>query len=324
MRNAHAQTIYATLFRKPPQVPREREEFELPDGDFLHLDFCTPSHAGPDAPLVMIIHGLSGSSDSHYVRGLQDVLLRKGWLSVAVNCRGATGPNRKPKAYHAGATEDLLPVLEHLEQRFPERPLAIVGYSLGGNMTLKLLGEIGRRETVFAGAAVSVPFKLDSCSTRLDRGMSRIYRKRLISELVQQWEAKLLHLEGQGLLPSDLPVPDRVRRNSYRSFWDFDHELMAPLHGFAGVDDYYRRASSYGYLRHIATPTLVIQSSDDPFMGADVLPRSEDLSPDVHFELAERGGHVGFVGGAWPDRPFYYLEQRIPFFLEAQLGRIHA
>lgn len=320
LRNAHAQTVYATLFRKLPDVKRMREEFQLPDGDFLHLDFSFPEKKTPHSPLVMIVHGLSGSSDSHYVRGLQACFHDKGWMSVAINCRGATGPNRKPRAYHAGATEDLLPVLESLGKRFPCSPLAVVGYSLGGNMTLKLLGEIGAHPAVFAGVAVSVPLKLDSCSTRLDQGVSRVYRKRLISELVEQWEAKLLHLESEGLMPPAAPVPARERRQSFRSFWEFDHELMAPLHGFSDVNDYYRRASSFPYLREIRIPTLVIQSSDDPFMGPEVLPTAADLSPSVHFELAVSGGHVGFIAGSRPGRPIYYLEERIPSFLEVCLG----
>lgn len=319
LRNGHAQTLFSSFFRQPPQLPREREALALPDGDFLDLDWHLPPPWQPDRPLVLVVHGLSGSSDSHYVLGLQSALAARGWGSVALNCRGASRPNNLPRAYHAGGSDDLQQVLLHLQRRYPQAPRAIVGYSLGGNMTLKLLGETAGSALVFAGAAVSVPLLLRLCADRLDQGPSRLYRRHFLTTLVAHWEEKARHLEQAGRPEAAQLVRERLGRGPFRSFWQFDHELVAPLHGFTDVHDYYQRSSARQFLRHIDVPTLVVHSNDDPLMTPQVLPATDELSPQVHFELCTQGGHVGFIeGGSWR-APRYYLERRIPAFLASRL-----
>lgn len=320
LRNPHAQTLFSTFFRRPPQVARERETVVLPDGDFLDLDWHWPLDWQPAQPLVLIVHGLSGSSESHYVLGLQAALSARGWGSAALNCRGANRPNNLPRAYHAGGSDDLRAVLAHMHQRFPAAPHALVGYSLGGNMTIKLLGESAGAAPVFAGVAVSAPLLLPLCADRMDQGVSQIYRRHFIGTLVAHWEEKMRHLERAGNPEAARRVQERLLRGPFRSFWHFDNELVAPLHGFDDVHDYYRRSSSRQFLRHIEVPTLVIHSHDDPLMSPGVLPETAELAPAVHFELCRQGGHVGFIEGGSPRDPRYYLERRIPDFLQAQLG----
>jgi predicted alpha/beta-fold hydrolase len=318
LRNPHAQTLFSNFFRRPPQLPRTRETLTLPDGDFLDLDWHLPAERPPQGPLVLVVHGLSGSSESHYVLGLQAALAQHGWGSVAMNCRGASGrPNNLPRAYHAGGSDDLQRVLAHMRQHHAAAPLAVVGYSLGGSMTLNLMGQTGDVAPVFAAVAVSVPLLLPVCADRMDRGFSRIYRQHFMAELTAQWEEKMRHLERRGDMASAARVRERLGRGPFRSFWHFDNDLIAPLHGFRDVHDYYRRASPRQFLARIRRPTLVIQSRDDPFMTPGVLPDAGELSPAVHFELCREGGHVGFIEGGTPRAPRYYLEHRIPAFLQA-------
>jgi predicted alpha/beta-fold hydrolase len=322
LRNAHAQTLYSALFRKPPALHRQREKQALPDGDWVYLDWLLPhGWDQPERPLVIVVHGLSGSSDSHYVLGLQARLEAAGTGSVAMNCRGASGgPNHLPRSYHAGASDDIHAVIEALAARYPGRPLIVVGYSLGGNMTLKLLAELGDDPRVIGGVAVSVPLVLKLCSSHLDRGFSRLYRKHMMDELLVSWRAKREHFGRTGREEAAAEIERRLAAGPFTSFWQFDDMLMAPLHGFADVHDYYERCSSRQFLKDIRTPTLVIHAEDDPFMTAGVIPAASELSPWVHFELSQRGGHVGFIDGGNPSAPAYYLERRIPAFI-AELGR---
>lgn len=321
LRNPHAQTLFSNFFRRLPVLSRTREELLLPDGDFLDLDWHEPATWFGTAPVVLIVHGLSGSSESHYVLGQQAALAARGWASVAMNCRGASGrPNNQPRAYHAGASDDIVAVLDHMARRYPQAPRALVGYSLGGSMTLKLMGELQQAAPVFAAVAVSVPLLLPRCADRMDRGFSRIYRQHFMETLVAQWQEKVAHLQHLGENDAALRVMDRLQRGPFQSFWQFDNELIAPLHGFDDVHDYYARSSARQFLQYIAHPTLVIQSADDPFMTPEVLPEAHELSAAVHFEVCQQGGHVGFIEGGTPRAPLYYLEKRIPDFLGQQLA----
>lgn len=314
LRNNHAQTLFSTLFRSPIGLPRTRETVALADGDFLDIDFFLPVTAGETTPMVLIVHGLSGSSESHYVLGLQHALAQQGWSSAAMNCRGASGrANNLPRAYHAGSSDDILAVLQYLEKRNPQSPLAVVGYSLGGNMTLKMMAE--QRAPVFAGVAVSVPLLLSECADRMDTGFSRIYRQHFMSELTRMWQEKLPHLAIEQGNEAVQKIQHCLQGAPFKSFWQYDNEVVAPLHGFKGVHDYYKSESSRQFLVDIKSPTLLIQSADDPFMSERVLPTQKDLSPAVHFELSRKGGHVGFIEGGTPRQPAYYLERRIPGFL---------
>lgn len=322
LRGAHAQTLFATMLRAPPVLSRTRETLILADGDFLDIDWLTPSSWEEDAPIVIVVHGLSGSSDSHYVLGLQAELATKGWASAALNCRGASGrPNNLPRAYHAGSSDDILQLIQHLHIKYPKAPLALVGYSLGGNMTLGLLGAEQSSLPLFAAAAVSVPFLLSSCADRMDSGFSKIYRRHFMTELTVMWRHKMHYFAEQGNAEAVAHIHQRLQQAPFRSFWEYDDVVMAPLHGFHDVHDYYEKTSSRQFLATITVPTLVIQSQDDPFMSAAVLPTANELSSAVLFELSQKGGHVGFIEGGSPRTPLFYLERRIPEFLAQKLAQ---
>ncbi|HEX5362093.1 MAG TPA: alpha/beta fold hydrolase [Fluviicoccus sp.] len=312
--NPHLQTVFATFHRRtPPSLDREVREITLPDGDHILLDCHTPARTDPDAPLTLIVHGLGGSSDSHYVLGLQKALAELGWPSAAMNCRGSRRPNQATRAYHAGASDDVIAVMAALTVGLPRR-IALVGYSLGGSMVLKALSELGDDPRLFGGVAVSVPLDLARCADRMDRGLSRLYRKHLLDGMSGLWLAKLGHFRQTGKQEEARLLQRHVGTGRFSSFWEFDQRVMAPLHGFRDVHDYYRRCTPNQFLKDIQAPTLIIHSTDDPFMDPGVVPDRRALSSAVHFELAERGGHVGFIGGS-VRAPVYYLEQRIPEFL---------
>lgn len=305
----HLQTLWPNLFRARLRLELRRERLELPDGDFLDLDWTV----SPNGPLVLILHGLEGCSSSHYVAGILKALHAAGLRAVVMHFRGCSGePNRLDRSYHSGETGDLHSVVQHLREREPATALAAVGYSLGGNVLLKWLGEQGESAPVAAAVAVSVPFNLHQAAWRLERGFSRIYQSVLLQSLQRSVQRKFRHRSA----PFDLAAVSRL--NSFRAF---DGMVTAPLHGFRSTDDYYTHSSCRQYLKHIRIPTLILHALDDTFMTPDAVPTSPDLSQSVSLELSECGGHVGFVAGALPWRPRYWLEERIPAYLWSALSR---
>ncbi len=307
-RGPHMQTLWPYLFRRTPRVELRRERLELPDGDFLDLDWTENSHG----PIVIVLHGLEGSSDSKYVRGLLKAVHDRGWRGVVMHFRGCSGePNRLPRGYHSGETGDLAHVVDLLRRREPATPLFVVGFSLGGNVLLKWLGEPGKQAPINTAVAVSVPFLLAESAKRLNQGFSRVYQWGLMRSMRDSIAEKRKRMKLP-LRIEDLPA--------LKTFRDFDEHVTAPLHGFAGADDYYARSSSRQYLKGIQVPTLIIQSRDDPFMTDVVLPQDRELSSAIELELCNNGGHVGFVSGAHPWCHDYWLEERILEHTKHNLG----
>jgi hypothetical protein len=302
-RGPHCQTLFPHVFRRRPGLRLEHERLELPDGDFLDLAWSGPASGAT----VVILHGLEGSLRSHYAAGLVASLARSGYRAAFLHFRNTREPNRLPRSYHSGDTADLAHVVAHVTTRTGRPPFAAVGYSLGGNVLLKWLGETGASAPVAAAVAVSVPFELGEAADRMERGMSRLYQWRLVTSLRQSYRRKFARI------PSPLTVD--VRR--LRTFREFDDKVTAPLHGFAGVDDYYRRSSSRQYLGRIRVPTLILHARDDPFMWPHTAPTAAQVSRSVHLEISDRGGHVGFVTGSWPWQPRWWLEERIMAHLDA-------
>lgn len=303
------QTLWQTLIRRSPRIALRRERIELPDGDFLDLDWNECRRG----PIVVILHGLEGSSASHYARGMLKAVQDQGWRGVVMHHRGCSGePNRLPRSYHSGDTGDFNHVLEVLRRREPQTALAAVGYSLGGNVLLKWLGETGDRDRLRAAAAVSVPLLLNRAADRLKTGFSRAYQWELLRRLRRSLRRKRAHMD----VP--LAVGDLA---ALRSFREFDEHVTAPLHGFTGADHYYSASSSRQFLKNIATETLVVHALDDPFMTPDVIPARAELPDAVRFELYPHGGHVGFVTGRWPWSAHYWLETRVPQFFRPHLTR---
>ena len=308
LKSAHLQTMFATLFHRARAFSLRRERFELDDGDFLDLDW-TP---GTQGPVVLVLHGLEGSSDSPYARGMLETIHAHGWRGVVMHFRGCSGePNRLPRSYHSGDTRDLAQVAANLRARNDVPALAAVGYSMGGNVLLKWLGEQGADVPLAAAVAVSVPYTLSLAAERLSQGLSRLYQRRLLDDLRAKLRRKF---------SGTTTVIDLQQAHASRNFWEFDDRVTAPLHGFSDVHDYYTRSSSRQYLGNIGIPTLMLHAEDDPFMTPQALPTGDELSSSTRLEVSLRGGHVGFVHGRLPWRPRYWLEERVPAFLESYLG----
>ncbi|MGH8466363.1 MAG: YheT family hydrolase, partial [Pseudomonas sp.] len=245
--NPHLQTLWGPLWRKPASLSRHRERLWLADGDFLDLDWHGPHEAS--TPLVLVLHGLTGSSHSPYVIGLQQALAGRGWSSVALNWRGCSGePNLLPRSYHSGASEDLAETIEHLRAQRPQAPLYAVGYSLGGNVLLKHLGEVGSASQLQGAVAVSVPFRLDQCADRIGLGFSRVYQAHFMRAMLAYVKDKQRHFQHRGHYDGLAALERLGPLENLRTFWDFDGRVTAPLNGFADAKDYYRRASSRYFL----------------------------------------------------------------------------
>lgn len=306
IRGAHMQTLWPSLVRRRVLPELVRERIELADGDFIDL-----ARARADGPPVLVIHGLEGSLESHYAAGILSALAEAGFQPVFMHLRGCSDePNRLARSYHSGATGDLAAVLAHLAERPEGAPLTVIGYSLGGNLLLKYLGE-GMEPAIGAAVAVSVPFLLRDAMLRLELGASRIYQRYLVNKLKDSYRRKF----------ACIPSPLELNLDEIRDFFGFDDQVTAPLHGFAGADDYYAKCSCRQFLPRIERPTLIIQAQDDPFMFAHTVPREEELGPGVCLELAHHGGHVGFVAGVLPWRPHYWLETRIIEYLRDSVTR---
>lgn len=307
LRGGHLQTLWASQVRRVARPKVHRERLELADGDFIDLDWTTRRKG----PIVLILHGLQGSSASPYAAGLMAACHTRGWRAVVMHFRGCSGEaNRLPRAYHSGETGDLGIVMDILRRREPGTPLCIVGYSLGGNVMLRWLAEHDYPHPVNAAVAVSVPYRLDQGARRLNTGLSRLYQGHLMRSLIQAIMRK------HNVLRQHLDI-DGVTK--LRRIYDFDDVVTAPLHGFANADEYYALCSSRSVLGAIDRPTLLLHARNDPFMTPDCVPTAEELSVSTRLEISDDGGHVGFVSGKWPWRAQYWLEQRITEYLAPHL-----
>ncbi|MFK5892465.1 MAG: hydrolase [Pseudomonadota bacterium] len=312
--NPHLQTLYPTLFRRRSVALNiKRERLITPDNDFIDIDWCGEGNK----PLVILLHGLTGNSNSSYISGMQHFLLQKGLRSVTLNFRGCSGePNRLAKGYHSGETGDLNFVYQTILQRQPDTAMAIIGFSLGGNVLLKWLGEQANNISLKAAIAVSVPLVLSECATKLDNGFSKFYRYNLIKDLVKYIKTKQVYLEKIGAGKEADKIKQLGDLSTIKSFWQYDDQVVARLYGFKDVHDYYKQSSSRQYLYKIKIPTLIIQSNDDPFMTKKILPKAEELSSSITLEVTSKGGHVGFISGSNPFKPEYWLEKRILYYLK--------
>lgn len=310
---AHAQTVGGKYLRPPYRTPLTRERWEVPDGDFLDLDL-TPD-PGPEAPIVVVLHGLGGFTRRPYMLAAYHELARRGLRAVGLNFRGCSEElNRLPRLYHSGETGDLGFVVDSLRDRFPRRSVAALGFSLGGNVLLKYLGERGAEAPLAAGATISVPFDLAAGSRHLERGpMGRAYTHYFLDHL----KAKI---DGKRELVR--PFIDVERALAARTIWTFDDVATAPLHGFADASDYYRQSSSGRFLHRVRRPTLLIQSRRDPFFPYDPVPEQAARdNPTLVPAFFDEGGHVGFVAGRVPGVPEFWAEAEAARFLAARLLR---
>ncbi|MGI9242250.1 MAG: YheT family hydrolase [Verrucomicrobiales bacterium] len=303
--NGHVQSIYPALFRKVGKLTQRRERIDTPDGDFLDLDW------GPaqGERLAIISHGLEGDSSQAYIQGMAQALHRRGWEILAWNFRGCSGePNRHAHSYHSGATGDMQVLLDHVFGLGKFREIVLVGFSLGGNITLKYLGDCGSSldSRIRSAVAFSVPCDLAASARKMAGRAQRIYMKRFL---------KCLRAKIREKIDSH---PDKVRDeglDSMRTFQEFDGCYTAPMNGFADAEDYWARSSSKPVLCKIQAPTLLVNAMDDPFLPSECHPAEEAESSDhFYFENPSHGGHVGFIQrGAAGE---YWSETRAAAFLE--------
>lgn len=308
--NGHLQTLAQPFFRKVSQLKPRRERIELPSEDFLDLDWVGEG----DGPIVLVLHGMAGSLRSPYANGLMQKIQQRGWRGVIMYYRGtSSGPNRLHTHTHLGETESVDYVITTLQGREPNTPMAAVGCSMGANLLLKWEGEAGVNNTLRAAVAVSAPYDLRQASYHMRFGFSRLYQWILLKDLRNYIHEKYDYRSRPKALQ-----PGFDQLETIRSFWQFDEKITAPLHSFRDAAEYYLYSSSRSYLTEITKPTLLIHAKDDPFMPESVIPSESELSDTTILELSEHGGHVGFIAGTLRE-PEYWLEKRIPEFLEEYL-----
>jgi predicted alpha/beta-fold hydrolase len=305
----HVQTIYAALLLPRAQVAYRRERWDTPDGDFIDLDWVDePSLVTRHSSLVVLFHGLEGSSHSHYSLALMAALRGGGMRGAVVHFRGCGGePNRLPRAYHSGDAREIDWILRRLRAQNGAAPLFAVGVSLGGNALLKWLGESGDNAfpVINAAVAISAPLDLMAAGDALGQGFNLIYARNFLKTLRAKSLAKLVRFPG---------LYDAAAVRESRTLREFDNLVTAPLHGYKDTDDYWTRASSKPGLTNVRVPTLVINAKNDPFLPSPALPGAADVSAAVTLEQPEAGGHVGFVSGTFPGNLDWLPRRVLEFF----------
>lgn len=305
LRGPHAQTIWSPVFRRVQAPPARRERWTTPDDDHVTVHLVDGE---PERPVVLLLHGLEGSFESNYMRGMTERFSRRGWSVAAMEHRTCDGEmNRALRTYHSGETSDLAFVVSELARR--HRRIYVFGVSLGGNVTAKWLGETsdGVPAEVVGAAVVSPPFDLTVSAQATDRALGGFYVRRFLRTLLPKARAKEEQYKGT----LDLEAVHRSR-----SFAEFDTHVTAVLHGFEDAEDYWRKVGCGQFLPGIRRPTLLVAAADDPFNPGATLPWAVvERSPYLYAQFPERGGHVGFVyGRPWATR-HWAEEQAERFFL---------
>jgi len=301
----HAQTIWPKLIRQAP-INLRRERLDTPDGDFIDIDWVD---GPPQAPLLVLFHGLEGSANSHYLLSTAHACKKAGWRLALPYFRGCSGElNRRPRAYHSGDSEEVDWILRRLQTTNAGRPLHAAGVSLGGNALLKWAGERGAvaAEVVTGVAAICAPLDLAACGHHLAHGFNRVYTQYFLKTLKTVSAARLRQFPG---------LFDEARMLAAINLYQFDDAVTAPIHGFAGADDYWQRASAKPWLKSIAVPTVAVNPKNDPFLPASYLPNAAEVSPQVRLEQPATGGHVGFVSGSFPGNLDWLPQRLLHFFL---------
>jgi uncharacterized protein len=304
LRGAHAQTIWPLVIKTAaPKMKRKR--WETPDGDFIDIDFLPRR---PEQPLVVLFHGLEGSSNSHYARALMRELARRDWNGAVVHFRGCSGePNRLPRAYHSGDADEIDWILRRFSTKYPDSVRYAAGVSLGGNALLCWLGtrRDQARALISGAASVSAPLDLAAAGQHLERGFNRVYTQHFLRTMRRSAQEKAQRFPGMFNASQALHA---------RTLEEFDDAYTAPLHGFRDANDYWRRASSKPVLRHISVPTLILNARNDPFLPSEALPDRRGVSGMVTLEQPVEGGHAGFVTGRFPGRLDWLPQRLIHFF----------
>ena len=299
--NRHLETIYPALLRKVDMQSPERERIFTPDDDFLDLDWYRQGASR----CVIMSHGLEGNSSRAYMVGMAKAFFSKGFDVVLWNYRGCSGEiNRQLRFYHSGATDDLQTVIQHTAKQY--RTIFLIGFSLGGNITLKYLGEGNVHAAVKKAVAFSVPINLYTSCLEISKPANWIYTKRFIISLTNK-------IRSKAALRKDLNIEKLGR---VKSLMEFDDHFTGPLHGFQNAIDYYTKCSSIYFIENITVPTLVVNALNDPFLSKDCYPADQFAGHAcVTFEFPAHGGHVGFA--LFGQKGLYWSEMRALSFIES-------
>lgn len=298
---AHAQTVYPSLFGTRPPIGYQRERWDTtphgkPDGDFIDVDRLSSTAGNMDQPMLVVFHGLEGSSQGIYALNLMREAEQRGWRGLVPHFRGCSGEmNRLPRAYHSGDAPEIEWILRRVKAEAPSQPLYVAAISLGGNATMKWLGEAGTdaEAVVTAAAAISAPLDLMAAGEALEQGFCKVYTKNFLRTMKKNALAKLA--KHPGIFREDV----MMRATTLR---EFDNEVTAPLHGYRDTDDYWTRGSAKPGLVDVRVPSLILNAKNDPFLPGRVLPTANEVSPHVTLDFPLQGGHVGFLTGPFPGR----------------------
>ena len=309
-KNGHFSTIYSAKLRPVPKLAQHRKRLELTDGDFVDIDWSyhiSASH--PSTKVAILLHGLEGNAQRVYITGQGKMLIKNGWDVAALNYRGCSGEeNRLYISYHSGRTEDVEELINHIISQYNYDTIALIGFSLGGNLVLKYLGERSVvPKTVKMGIAVSTPIHLRSSLERLIQFENFPYNMTFINDLRNKYRRKM------PFFPDEM---SKEQLKKVKTLLDFDQLYTAPAHGFKDAYDYYEKNSSLQFIPSIQTPVLILNAENDSFLSPECYP--VDIAKNhnsVFLEMPKTGGHVGFH----INNKIYYSEQRVVDFLEDML-----
>jgi len=306
LQNRHIQTLFSTFFRKDLKLNFESEIFELDDGDFVDCYWINKPKRNDGKPIVILFHGLEGSYKSPYIQGAMSALDKDNFSCVLMHFRGCSDKqNRLPRLYHSGDTADAKAWITNLSNIYTKSKLYAIGYSLGGNMLLKLLGEWKDNSLLSGAISVSAPMQLDISAKTINQGFSKLYQYHLLSHLKKALLKKYTKYPMESIIGLK-----QENINNIDTIWEFDHLFTAKIHNFGTAKEYYKQSSAKQYLKDIQTPTLIIHAIDDPFMDKEILPNKDEVSNYITLEVSPHGGHVGFVSGTIL-KPTYWLDNRI-------------
>lgn len=299
----HFSTIYPSLFRQVKEVKYQRERITTPDADFLDLDW---SRVG-GKKIIITLHGLEGSSDSNYILGMNRIFNQHNWDAVTLNFRGCSGEvNLLRRGYHSGETTDLDFVINTIFEKYDYEEMVLIGFSLGGNVALKYVGEKGKNihPKIKKAVGISAPVDLVGCTAEIEKSHNYIYLQRFLKSLKEKFKLKQ-HLYA------DL---NAERILSAKTFGDFDENLTAPVHGFASAKDYWEKSSSRNFFQNLAIPTLLVNAKDDSFLSDSCYPfEAAKSNPNLHLLAPKFGGHVGFPQSH--PKGFYWSEEQVLDFV---------
>ncbi len=311
MANRHLQTLIPVVLGRFKKIRYIRQELPLPDGDFVDVDWTSLPDKDGSVPIIIIFHGLEGSSYSHYAKSLMRATHSAGWHGVVMNFRSCSGrQNRMSRLYHSGETEDARYFIDHVKQLFPKSPLFAAGFSLGGNMLLKLAGEQGDALSLHALASVSAPVDLDMSTRYMIQGLPRYYQAYLLRALKSKVLNKYPTHDYQsiiGLHKEDIVACSNIRQ--------FDHIFTSRLHGFDGAEDYYKRCSANSFIADISKPALIIHAEDDPLAPARIYANISHAD-NVQLQVSAYGGHAGYLGGSIRRPQNWVAEKLLAYFAQ--------